>query len=71
MLRVLKWLTRKHYVREYIDSNEEAVLTPLEALTKLSMQRGTLETMRDSEQDEDNETAPKKLGDLVAHLGTA
>ena len=33
------------------------------------MQRGTLETMRDSEQDEDDETAPKRLGDVVAHLG--
>ena len=69
VLRVMKWLKRKHYVREDIDSNEEAVLTPLEASTRLAMQRGTLETMRDSEQDEDDETAPKMLGDVVAHLG--
>ena len=35
-------------------------------VTRLAMQRGTLETMRDSEQDEDDETAPNKLGDVVA-----
>ena len=67
--RAMKWLKRKHYVREDSGSNEEAVVTPLEALTRLAMQRGRLETMRDSEQDNDDEAAPKKRGDVVAHLG--
>ena len=38
VLRVMKWLKRKRYVREDIGDNEEIALTPLEALTKLAMQ---------------------------------
>ncbi len=69
VLRTMKWLKRKRYVRENIDSTEERTLSPLEALATLAMQRGTLETMRDTEQEDDNETAPKKNGNVVSHLG--
>ena len=41
--RAMKWLKRKHYVREDSGSNEEAVVTPLEALTR---QRRLLRVVR-------------------------
>lgn len=75
VLRTMKWLKRKGYVREDLDahaSNESKPLSPLEALAMLAMQRGTFETVRDSEDssdDEDDASASKNPGNVVAHLG--
>jgi Putative transposase len=75
VLRTMKWLKRKGYVRENLEageSNEDKPISALEALAILAMQRGTLETMRDSDDDDpngDDADPPRKQGNVVTHLG--
>ena len=71
--RTMKWLRRRGYVRADLDaseSNESKPLSPLEALAMLAMQRGTLETVRDSDQDTDDDDASArgKSSHVVTHL---
>ena len=64
----------KGVLREDLDahaSNESKPLSSLEALSMLAMQRGTFETVRDSDDasaDEDDVSAPKDQGNVVAQL---
>ncbi len=75
VLRTMKWLKRKGYVREDLDahaSNESKPLSPLEGLAMLAMERGTFETVRDAGDASDevaDASAPKKRDNVVAHLG--
>ena len=76
VVRSMKWLKRKRYVREDLDahaSSEPKSLSPLEQLAMLAMQRGTFETIRDakdgSDDEDDASSATRKQGNVVTHLG--
>ncbi len=70
VVRSVKWLKRKGYVREDLDSNETKPLSALEALSVLAMQRGTFETTRDAGDDASrDDDPPGKQGHVVTHLG--
>ncbi len=73
--RTMKWLRKKRYLRDSDDrneSNDERALCPLEALASMAMQKGTMQTLADSDSaatEEDAPALPKKPSDAVTELG--
>jgi hypothetical protein len=56
--RVVKWLGRRGLLRDVDASNEAPTYSPREALTLAGMQRGTLETTKESKVLSDSYTSP-------------
>jgi hypothetical protein len=53
--RVMKWLKRRGLLRDEEDSHAESPLLPMDALAQAALSRGSLVTVRDALDDDDNE----------------